>query len=422
VRRATVYDPNDITRTTLKETNLHNERDGALDSGVRRATAYDPNDITRTTLKETNLHNERDGALDSGVRRATAYDPNDITRTTLKETNIHNERDGALDSRVRRATAYDPNDIARTTVKETNLHNERDGAMGSVVRKNTVYDPNDMLRTTIKETNLHNQRTGHMSAQPSGTGSGAKASATVGVQDAVRTTHRQLLHREAQARNMASGDVHKGTVYDPNDVAKTTIKETALHEARKGNVDSTTERGTGYLTNPKTAPNTSRQFVSTVEYTGDADGPEVGGYQVSEMEAPATQKQHLSDMEYSGNAKAGDDKPMSYEDVYNATMNETKQLVAEGRQPTHTSAKRSTGADSVNLDSKFAISEDESTRDWSVTTGVVIPSDVRTRGVSTRDKHTIQDANDLEGDTIDPDLLNAFRDNPYTQPLDSSTL
>jgi hypothetical protein len=337
------------------------------------------------------------------------YDPNEITRTTIKETNIHNERDGALDTGVRRRTVYDPNDITRTTLKETNIHNERDGALNSVVRRGTTYDPNDITKTTIKETNIHNERSGQVTT--------VKNATTIGVQDKLRVTHKQLLHRQDQARNMASGDVHKGKVYDPNDIAKTTIKETSLYEERKGNMDTGTYRGEGYLTNPKTAPDTSRQFVSTVEYTGDADGPEVGGYQVTEVDAPNTQKQFLSDKEYSGNAN-GDDKPMSYEDVYNATLNEEKEYIAEGRQPTNTSTKQSVGAENVNMDIKPKISEDEDGRDWTGSSHIAIATDVISRGVSTREKIGVQ----TEEDQIEPELLEAFRQNPYTQPLDSSTM
>ena len=111
------------------------------------------------------------------------------------------------------------------------------------------------------------------------------------------------MHTEDEARNLAAPDVHKSIVYDPNDIARTTTRQTMVRQPRTANADAQAEAGTGYLTNPKEAPTTSRQFVSTVEYTGDADGPDVGGYQVAETEAPATQRQEISDKEYAGTAK-----------------------------------------------------------------------------------------------------------------------
>ena len=47
----TVYDPNDVAKTTIKETNIHNEREGNM-SGPKKLMVYDPNDVARTTIKE----------------------------------------------------------------------------------------------------------------------------------------------------------------------------------------------------------------------------------------------------------------------------------------------------------------------------------------------------------------------------------
>ena len=49
-----VHDANDILRTTIKETNIHDTRTGNV-NGPNKITVYDPNDIMRTTIKETNI-------------------------------------------------------------------------------------------------------------------------------------------------------------------------------------------------------------------------------------------------------------------------------------------------------------------------------------------------------------------------------
>jgi hypothetical protein len=421
VQKGAAYDPSDVAQTTLKETNIHNTRDGAMGGGLVRGMVYDPNDVMPTTIKETNIDNARDGAVAGAARKGMAYDPSDVASTTLKETNIHNSRDGAMDSAVRRGLVYDPTDVAPTTIKETNIHNARTGAVGSAVRKGAAVDPNDSAKTTLKETQLHDARTGHMSAQPSATGSGSHAAGAVGPQDVMRTTVRETGHRASGTRNLAAPDVHKSVVYDPSDVARPTTRQTTLNQPRTANADAQAESGMGYMTNPKEAPNTNRQFVSTVEYTGDADGPEVGGYQVAETEAPATQRQAISDNAYAGGAKSSDGKPMSYADVYNATLNEVKEQLAEGRQPTLTAQKRSAGAEGVNLDVRPQVSEEESHREWTRTADVALSGrDTPSLGESTRDLNTLQTTD--EGDAPDPALLEAFRNNPLTQPLDSSAL
>ena len=57
-----VHDPNDIARTTIKETNIHDTRSGNL-QGPIKLKVYDPNDIARTTIKETNIHDNRTGNI-----------------------------------------------------------------------------------------------------------------------------------------------------------------------------------------------------------------------------------------------------------------------------------------------------------------------------------------------------------------------
>ena len=78
-----VYDPNDVARTTIKETNIHNDHEGHL-TGPSEITVHDPNDVARTTIKETSIDNNHDGHL-SGPSRSTVYDPNDVAKQLLKK-------------------------------------------------------------------------------------------------------------------------------------------------------------------------------------------------------------------------------------------------------------------------------------------------------------------------------------------------
>ena len=410
--KGVVYDPNDITRTTIKETNIHDNRQGNIQSQYYKGTVHDPNDITRTTIKETNIHDNRQGNIELGQHKGMVYDPNDITRTTIKETNIHNNRQGNIESQYYKGTVYDPNDITRTTIKETNIHDNRQGNIEKGQFKGIVYDPNDIARTTTKETNIHDVRTGNMTTQPSGLGEGSHAQGTVPISDNAKTTHRETLDSEDPIRNMSS-DINKGIVYDPNDIAKTTIKETNIHDNRQGNITGMDNAGKGYLTNPKEAPVTSRQFVSTKSYTGTTDGPEHGGYKVANTEAPDTQKQFISDNEYSGNAESQSKKPKSYDDIYNATLNEIKQEIAKGRTPTQSSVKLGSGSGDINMEIKEKHIHNE--RDLAITKVVSLPTNVNT-GQVTKDKMVIK----TEREEIDESLLDAFNNNPYTQSLNSS--
>ena len=45
-KKQTVYDPNDIAKTTIKETTLEYDHDGNI-KGPQKLTVHDPNDIAK---------------------------------------------------------------------------------------------------------------------------------------------------------------------------------------------------------------------------------------------------------------------------------------------------------------------------------------------------------------------------------------
>jgi hypothetical protein len=277
-----------------------------------------------------------------------------------------------------------------------------------------VYDPNDIAKTTIKETNIHDNRLGHMSAQPSGEGGGSQQQGALPYVDEAKTTVRETVDPESTVVNPKGNN--KGVAYDPTDIAKTTIKETNIDNTRQGNVTGLDSKG-GYTTNQKEAPNTNRQFTADVEYSGVADGPEEGGYQVADVVAPATQRHETSDNDYSGNANSESKAPMSYADIYNATMDEVKEKVAEGRQPTLSNSKQFVDKSFVQMEQKDD-SDRKNHRDTiSTRVGEQIPVDMSKCSI-TKDKINI----DVEPERNQPDpaLVNAFKENPYTQSLNSS--
>ena len=231
-QKMTVHDANDIARTTIKETNIHNNVTANM-KGPVKLTVYDPNDIARTTIKETNIHDNRSGNVGT-VNKLTVHDPNDIARTTIKETNIHDNRTGNLteNSAGSKPQVY-LQDEAKVTVRNT--VEEVDKSINlSGNKKATVHDPNDVPQATIKDTNIHHVRTGNMSIPGVDKNDGYK---TKGVQ--APTTHRQFT----------------------SDIEYT------------GNPDGDTGRGNGegYLTANYDAKNTHRQFTSDKEYTGIAN-------------------------------------------------------------------------------------------------------------------------------------------------------
>lgn len=369
----------DLVKTSKKEYLTEHPRTfGSVQASIpEKGRVYDPNDVARTTIKETTIHDSELINL-AGPVRTTVYDPNDITRTTLKETTLHDADTVNFKAAApAKITVYDPNDVARTTLKETLLHNadmpmiKGDRGMG------VVYDPNVKARRTVRET-----------------------------LDYVDDTMNMSSIRRAQ------------TVYDPNDIARTTLKETVVDSAREyGNIGNSENFTGGYENEQFDAPVTQKELL-TDEYMGNPNAAEGDGYQIVNAVPKETQKEVLADHEYYGNAADQSSKAqMSYDDIYNATVNELREEVLKGRAPTQSGMKRAIGSDQV---AEFELRKIEC--------DVVAPRehnnpdriqnthpDINTVGAMTRRPNNY-DADDR----LDEELLQAFKDNPFTKPLNSS--
>lgn len=308
----------------------------------------------------------------------------DFFRRTRKENFIGNIRpEGNMNARMpSKQTVYDPTDIARTTIKEQNIDN---GHMGNLSGEKhiTVYDPNDVARTTIKEQNIHNN---------------------------------------APYINMNPQQPRSLRVYDPEDIARTTMKEVTIdneHIGFFGNQQSL--KAGGYTSTSVDMRNTNRQFLTDWYYQGIADG-EVGtgpgrGYLAAQYNAKNTNRQFLNDWEWEGPAKSYYNNPESYDSMYNARMNPNKEEIALGREPTPQSVKLNAGEDFVNLEHHRIEADQINIREPAETFVYEAPPQKNSCGL-TRVKSKLPE--DAQRERINPEILNAFRENPYTQSLSSS--
>jgi hypothetical protein len=446
MKKSKIYDPNDVPKSTIKETNIHNNHSGILSAQKPSAgTIYNPNDVTRTTIKETNIHNKHSGQMSSQMpNKGIAYDPNDLARTTIKETNIHNNYSASVQNMNRGNTVYDPNDIARTTIKETNIHNKHSGQMSSqMANKGIAYDPNDLARTTIKETNIHNNYS-------AGVQNMNRGNTVYDPNDVARTTIKETNIHNNHAGVLNSNAPSRGIVYDPNNVPKTTTKETTIKNKRKANLTgsgksiyvkngdkpkvttkettisnnvvgiASRNRGDGHLVKGIQVADTIRANNS-VQYVGDATGPELGAYDVTDVNAPNTMRQFTSDIEYFGGA--GNDgvntAPMSYEDIYNAEIKAIRGTLDEGYTPGAMGPSSVVSTNDINVTtSKIGDIQNQYLNERGVQANKVYNSIPQMTHLNlTQDKEIVP--NEPIADRINPAIVNAFKENPYTQPLDS---
>ena len=415
--KLTVRDPEDIMRTTIKETTIDNDHTGNLGAQLpSKLTVRDPDDVMRTTIKETTIDNDHTGNLGAQLpSKLTVHDPDDIMRATIKETTIDNDHSGHLGAQLpSKLTVHDPDAVLRTTIKELTIVNDHTGYIGAQLpAKLTVYDPEDVMRTTIKETTIDNPHNGFFSQ----TGASKLTVRDPGV--VMRTTIKEMnIDNKAIHINLA-GPVAL-TVYDPDDVMRTTIKETTIDNDHMGNVQGTQGYNAGYAIAQMYPKDTQKQFLSDHYYQGHADGQTGAGpgrgYLVSKVEAKNTQRQFQTDYPYQGHASHHVARPKSYAGGYAARLNPNKEKIAVGRTPTRSNVKLAVGKDLFNHQTKKIEGDVINIREPYETRSYSIPPQQNQCGLtSTKDKLS----EDMNRERINPALLSAHRDNPYTQKLDS---
>jgi len=371
----------DLIKVTRKEYTVEAPREyGNLQKTCpAKQTVHDPNLVTRTTIKETTIH-ESDILNLKGATKLMVYDPNQVTRTTIKETTIH-DSDLLNLKGAAKLTVHDPNQVTRTTVKETLLHDAQPVNIKGDGRRGQVFDPNVKAKTTVRQT-----------------------------VDPISTQ-----------RNMGP-NFKMHTAVDPNDLARTTVKETVDVNAHRsyGNVDRGENFQGGYDQENYDAPETQRHIIAKdSDYHGNPNRQAGDAYAVlDDVYVPSeTQKQAITDnSEYYGGA--GDKtshKPMSYEDAYNATFDELRQELLMEREPTQTSVKVFNGADDVVMSTRKVDCDIDAPRNLNNYDHIVnVPLDAAKSVNLTKDRN----AYDVD-DRLDIDILEAFKNNEFTQPLDS---
>ena len=388
----------DITSTKVYQGNL---------TSLIKAVVAPLEDIIKITKKQHTVNNPRHfGNMNIQVpNKQTVHDPNNIAKTTIKETLIHDAVMANLRG-AEKGTVHDPNDVTRTTLKETLIH---DAVMANLrgAEKTTVYDPNDTARTTIKETLIHDEI-------GSGSVTGPKQIYVYDPDLVAKKTGRETLDKIEHEMNLA-GRVYKSKVYDPDDVAKKTTKETTIDIERLfGNINAK-DGGGGYETNEYDAKLTQKEFLSDLDYFGSARREDGKGYLTNKHEAKDTQKQFLSDIEYFGGAESGDKKQKSYDDIYNALIREDKEVTLVGREPTNSGNK--VFNDCLNVaEPRKKECDFRNVREAENIDRVYNPTPQLDVNTLTRNRDNF----DFEtNNRFDVSLLKAFKDNPYTQSLNS---
>ena len=392
----TTIGPVDGMRTTIKESLLTETDYTNVKGGAFKGVVHDPNDVARTTIKQTTIDAVENANL-KGPIGMSVYDPNNIARTTIKQTTIDAVENANLKGPIR-ITVYDPNEIARLTLKQTLLSETDYTNVKGGARKGVAYDPNDIARTTLKQTLIHD-------SDYSNIDTGRRGAQARNDENAKQTIRETMQNPDTELNMAVKRFVSEA--YDPNDVARTTIKQTMIDMDRSGNVQTKDPRG-AYIDVEMVAKETNQTQLCDNDYIGQASLSMNDGYKTAPTDIKVTQKEFLSDNDYFGNAMdQSSHVPMSYEDMYNACIDNLKEDLEEGREPTTTGVKIANGADNMTVESRKNITDGSRINDLGKQPNK--PSYIEQKSITrARNEYTIDDR-------LEDDFLNVLQSNPYAQ-------
>lgn len=198
------------------------------------------------------------------------------------------------------------------------------------------------------------------------------------------------------------------------DGLKKTKKQTTLQGKSDGNIQNTTINQT--LRIQDDVKKTKKQTTINSKNNGNI----IGGYNKSTVgyEELGTTTKETTMFDYTGGA-GGHLKGEMDKDNYmvNAETNPTKEIIAQGREPTLSNVKLSNGMDHMNITIDKLDHDYINHRLNSLDRIYQKSLNDESREDVTTMKDTLDDGS-IAG-RINPDLLNPFRKNPYTQSLES---
>lgn len=268
-------------------------------------------------------------------------------------------------------------DVFRRTPKEYTVDAPRTfgNMQAQIPDKPTTYDNvNHMMRTTIKETTIHDTTV----MNPRG-----PDATTMRTDDDAKTTVRETVDAVDPVRNVGA-KVYRVQVYNPEEAARTTMKETT--EDAAGSMF-------GFIGGP-------------VEKTE-------GAYAHVDVQVPATQKQFVSDHEHVGTAGAkAEFRARSQAAERNAEIDGTREAIemASAYTPAAGGGYVGLAAEGVDVSSRRLMQDAMAPRDTANVTRVVQPT---ARAIDACEITKPHDLLNAQENRLDPSLLNALRYNEY---------
>ena len=252
----------DPARTTLRETTVALPRSTYMNPATGSLGKVYSSDGPRTTLKETVISIPYQTTITgAGVAHGPTFNPTPL-RTTLKETTVtipYSTTLTATGQQQGSASTFDRVPL-RTTLKEQTAEKPTQTFASSTTGSKHMVGSTDPLRTTIKETTATQPRSTFVKSAVGGP--------YTAPQDVARTTIKETtVHAKDGSHAVAIGQQQGSASTYSRTPLQTTVKETTIDNDRTGSVSQDiTGKGYGYLTEKPEAINTNRQFTGQEVY------------------------------------------------------------------------------------------------------------------------------------------------------------
>jgi hypothetical protein len=228
-------------------------------------------------------------------------------------------------------------------------------------------------------TNYENNRSVNQQPQTFGSGFSSAIGAVIApIMDILKPSRKEEYTCNMRVYGNIAGEVPGNYVMTPGDIPNTTIKETTLYQPN------------GYINNQK----------------------DNAGYLVTDQQPIACQRDTVNHDHFMGmSSKHGN---RQYDAVYRQTNNEAKEKSIAGRVNQGNAKHFNT---QINVTMSRLDSDRENNRLWAPQSVIPNGPSVQTYGKANMPQYY---DNCIGCDRIAPDLLNAFKENPYTHSLTSS--
>lgn len=421
--------PNDIAKTTIKETTIYNNNILGNKNVNEGFYVISKDFVVPPTQRNTYEQNQHTGSMDPYQRQTYCFNKNDIPKQTIRETTSMDTRAGNIfDNNMGRYV--NNNDQAKQTVKETTSFNKyigntksyvgggytKDKQMNakqtirettSVMNANTNIAPivnssysnySDIAKPTIRETTEQFTPISNLRSQ-------VDKSVAVDYNNTARNTIRQTTENNKFIGH-ATGDSLSYT-RNPNEVAKPTIKQTTICNTPAVNIKS--QNNKSYSRDERdVAKNTVRQTTLSRTPGMNLYDNSMGHYVIDKNDkAKVTIKQTTLLKNRTGALSSSVDKHRSYDAEYNMEIDDRREILTYNRTP---GPRSDLGHPKINrltvrlAEPSFLNRKSVRNCHLDMNRGVIVPRMTRSKPIVSQ--------NNLENYRINSNFINTLQNNP----------